>query len=57
MAVEQHYYTIGRAQVTRIEELVLSNFTPAALFPDWDPLFVAAIPELSSGVVALWDYG
>jgi glyoxylase-like metal-dependent hydrolase (beta-lactamase superfamily II) len=47
MAVGQHYYTIGRAKVTRIDELVLSNFTPAALFPDWDPLLVAAIPDLS----------
>ena len=47
MPVEQHYYRIGRAKVTRIEELMLSNFTPAALFPDWNPLFLAAIPDLS----------
>ena len=37
MAIDKQSYTIGTATVTRIDELTLSNFTPAVLFPDWDP--------------------
>jgi glyoxylase-like metal-dependent hydrolase (beta-lactamase superfamily II) len=45
MASAQQFYMIGQARVTRIEELMLSNFTSAALFPDWDPSIVAANPD------------
>jgi glyoxylase-like metal-dependent hydrolase (beta-lactamase superfamily II) len=45
MASAQQSYTIGQARVTRIDELMLSNFTPAALFPDWDASILAENPD------------
>jgi len=45
MAIAQNFHMIGQTKVTRIDELMLSNFTPAALFPDWDGAIVAAHPD------------
>ena len=45
MAIEQHAYAVGQATVTRIKELVLSNFTPEALFPDWDASVLVDHPD------------
>jgi len=45
MANAQPFHTIGQAKVTRIDELMLSNFTPPALFPDWDATIVAEHPD------------
>ena len=45
MASAQQSYTISQARVTRIYELMLSNFTPAALFPDWDASILAENPD------------
>jgi glyoxylase-like metal-dependent hydrolase (beta-lactamase superfamily II) len=45
MAIDNHTFTLGQATVTRINELTLSNFTPAALFPDWDANIIAKHPD------------
>lgn len=45
MAIETNSFTVGRATVTKVQELTLSNFTPAALFPDWDPGAIAKKPD------------
>jgi hypothetical protein len=45
MTIGQHAYAVGQATVTRIGELALSNFTPAALFPDWDASVLADHPD------------
>jgi glyoxylase-like metal-dependent hydrolase (beta-lactamase superfamily II) len=38
-------YRIGEVTVTKIPELTLTGFAPAALFPDFDPNFLKQHPE------------
>jgi glyoxylase-like metal-dependent hydrolase (beta-lactamase superfamily II) len=46
MAIEQHAHTVGKATVTRIEELALVELlTPASLFPDWDARLLGDHPD------------
>ncbi|HEY3425415.1 MAG TPA: MBL fold metallo-hydrolase [Negativicutes bacterium] len=36
MTIKSKTYQVGDVNVTRIDELVLNNVTPSALFPNWD---------------------
>lgn len=36
MFINSKTYQVGDIRVTRVGELVLDNFTPTSLFPDWD---------------------
>jgi glyoxylase-like metal-dependent hydrolase (beta-lactamase superfamily II) len=45
VVIRQHAYLIGQATVTRIGEMMLSIFTPAALFPDWNANVLADHPD------------
>jgi glyoxylase-like metal-dependent hydrolase (beta-lactamase superfamily II) len=50
MSIQPGTYKIGDVTVTKVSELVLTGFTPAALFPDWDPKVLEdQRPWLSSG--------
>jgi hypothetical protein len=52
MANSHDVFRVGRATVTKVEEIVLDNFRPSQLIPDWDARLIEQHPDwLPAGTV------
>jgi len=51
MAHAQVVFRVGRATVTKVEDIVLDNFRPSQLIPDWDATLIEHHPDwLPAGI-------